>query len=97
MYLLFRLRQSILQTLARISREFEKRCEARQNEIRDGSVAGIGSHKRHNTGESAIEEQRSRESSSSSPCPSLVYPDPSSIEPPMVLSLLLVLLLGKGL
>ena len=34
---------------------FEKRCEVWQSKIRDGSVAGVGSHKRHNTGESAIE------------------------------------------
>ena len=47
--------------------QFEKRCEARQNEIRDGSVAGVGSHIRHTTGESAIEEQRKAGSRSQSP------------------------------
>ena len=47
--------------------QFEKRSEARQNEIRAGSVAGIGSHKRHNTGESAIEGQRKAGNRSQSP------------------------------
>ena len=50
-----------------MSHKLEKRCEARQNEIRDGSVAGVGSHKRRNTGESAIEEQRKAGSRSQSP------------------------------
>ena len=47
--------------------QFEKRSEARQNEIRDGSVAGVVYHKRHNTGESAIEGQRKAGSRSQSP------------------------------
>ena len=46
---------------------FEKRGEARQNEIRAGSVAGVVYHKRHNTGESAIEGQRKAGSRSQSP------------------------------
>ena len=50
-----------------MSHKFEKRCEARQNEIRDGSVAGVGSHERHNTGESTIEGQRKAGSRSQSP------------------------------
>ena len=41
-----------------MSHKFEKRCEARQNEIRAGSVASVVSHILHNTGESAIEGQR---------------------------------------
>ena len=54
-------------TLTRMSDIFEKRCEARQNEIRDGSVAGVGYHKRHNPGESTIEGQRKAGSRSQSP------------------------------
>ena len=50
-----------------MSHKLEKRCEARQNEIRAGSVAGVVYHKRHNTGESAIEEQRKAGSRSQSP------------------------------
>ena len=50
-----------------MSHKFEKRCEARQSEIRAGSVAGVGSHKRHNTGESGIEGQRKAGSRSQSP------------------------------
>ena len=37
------------------------------SEIRDGSVAGVGSHERHNAGESAIEGQRKAGSRSQSP------------------------------
>ena len=50
-----------------MSDKFEKRCEARQSEIRAGSVAGVVYHKRHNTGESAIEGQRKAGSRSQSP------------------------------
>ena len=50
-----------------MSHKFEKRCEARQSEIRAGSVAGVGSHKRHSTGESGIEGQRKAGSRSQSP------------------------------